>query len=84
VAQNQLVEPVFAFFRRKLFEQGQTVGVRDVGSYLAAQGAMAVWFEPRFERLKNLLLGQIRELLAKAFDVAKGVLVDDASEAEEF
>ena len=45
---------------------------------------MADRFQPRLECLKNLLLGQIGELLAKALEVAESVLVDDADEAEEF
>ena len=33
---------------------------------------------------KDLLLGQIGELLAKALEIAEGVLVDDADQTEEF
>ena len=45
---------------------------------------MADRLEPRLERLKHLLLAEIGELLAETLEVAEGVLVDEADEAEEF
>ena len=60
------------------------LGERDVGSDLAAQRAVADGLEPRLERLEDLLLAQIGELLAEALQVAERVLVDEAHQAEQF
>ena len=43
---------------------------------------MADRLEARLERLEYLLLIQIGELFAKAFQVAEGVLVDEADQPE--
>ena len=40
--------------------------------------------ETGLECLKDLLLGQIGKLLAKALEITEGPLVNDADEAEEF
>ena len=83
VVGDQVVEPVFAFFRRELLHQRQALGVGDVGSDLPAQRAVADGLQPRLQRLEDLLLVQIGELLAEALQVAEGVLVDEADQAEE-
>jgi len=45
---------------------------------------MAERFEPRLERLKHLLLREIGKLFAEALEVAEGMLINEADEAEEF
>lgn len=70
------------FLGREFFNQRQALGVGDVGGDLSAQGAMADGLEARLERLENLLLIQIGELLAEAFQIAEGVFVDETHQAE--
>ena len=79
-----MVEPVFAFLRREFFHQRQALGVGDVSRDLPAQGAMADGLEARLERLEYLLLIQIGELLAEAFQVAEGVFVYETHQTEQF
>src|SRR5271157_2799536 len=45
---------------------------------------MAERFEPRLECLKNMLLREIGQLFAEALEVAEGMLINEADEAEEF
>ena len=45
---------------------------------------MANWFEPVFQRRENFILRQIRKLFPKTFQVAEGVFVNEADEAEQF
>src|SRR5437879_1364979 len=44
---------------------------------------MADRFQPIFERLENLLLVEIDELLAKAFQIAEGVFVDKTDKTKQ-
>ena len=45
---------------------------------------MANGFESAFQGIEDLFLAEIGELFAKAFEVAKGVLVNEADQAEKF
>lgn len=81
---DQRVEPIFTFFRGEFFHERESFSERDVSGHLTAQRAMADRFETVLERLKNLLLIQIGELLAEALEIAEGVLVDEANESEQF
>ena len=44
---------------------------------------MADWLEPRLERLEYLLLIEIGKLLTEALQVAEGVFVNEAHQAEQ-
>src|SRR5581483_25289 len=81
---HEIVEPIFAFFRRKFFDQRQAAGVRDVCNYLATQCAVANRLQSRFESIEHLGLAEIGKLFAKALQVAENVFVDEANESEQF
>ncbi len=83
VFRHQMVEPVFGIFRSELLHQGQALGVGNVGRDLASQRTVADGLEAGFEHLESLLLFQVGELLAEALEVAEGMLVDEAHQAEQ-
>ena len=76
VFRNEVIEPVFAFFRGEFFHQRQALGVGNVCRDLSAQGAMAHGFEPRLECLEHLLLIQVGKLLPKTLQVAECMLIN--------
>jgi hypothetical protein len=72
---NEVVETVLAFLRGELFDERESPGVRDITRDLPAQRAMADRFQPVLERLEDLLLIKIDELLAKAFQITKSMFI---------
>ena len=81
---NEVIELVLALVRIERLDHGMAFRERHVLRDLATQGAVANRFEPCLERIENLLLAEIGELIAETAEIAEGVIVDDADEAEEF
>ena len=77
-----MVEAIFAFLRRELLHHGQAPGERDVCRDLTPEGTMTDRLEPGLQRLENLILREIGELVSKALEVAERVLVDEADQTE--
>ncbi len=80
IFRDEVVEPVFALFRRELLHQRQALGERDIGGNLSAKRPVANRFEPGLQGLEHLALIQIGKLLPEALEVAKGVLIDKADQ----
>ena len=78
-----MIEAVITLFGGEVLNHRQPLREGNVARHLAAQRAMADWLQPGLERLEDLLLAEIRKLLAKALEITEGVLVDEAHEAEE-
>ena len=81
---DEVVEPVFALFRRELLHERKPLGVGDVRGDLPAQRAVAdrLRAAPSASRTpapESRLANCSRKLL----QVAEGVLVDEADEAEQ-
>jgi hypothetical protein len=83
VSRNQVVKPIFTFCRCEFFKDRQTLGVFDIGHHLAAQGAVAHGFNTSLKGIEHLRLVEVGELLPEAFQVAEGVLIDEAHQSEE-
>jgi len=59
-------------------------GVGDVLGDLAPKRAMAEGSETKLQRLEGAFLAEVGELLAEAFQIAEGVIVDERDEPVEF
>ncbi len=78
-----MIEPVLAFLRGELLHQRQPPGIRNVGVSLPAQCSMTDGFKPRLEGIEHLFLVEVGELFAETLQVAEGMFIYEADQAEQ-
>ena len=85
ILRHQVIEPVFAFFRREILDQRQSLRV---AAYTAVTCRRSVRWQiglrRRLKRIETPGPGQIGELLAETLEIAERVFVDEAYQPEQF